>query len=178
MFPGELHIGGAGLARGYLQRPELTAEKFIPDPFSETGARLYKTGDLARYRADGNIEFLGRLDHQVKIRGFRIELGEIEAALAAQPAIREAVVLARGEGTERSNWWLTWCPRQAAKRHSAWPSCAAHCGRACPTIWCRRPGCFLPALPLTPNGKVDRKALPEPEREGSVAGSRRPPRRA
>jgi amino acid adenylation domain-containing protein len=93
---GELHIGGAGVARGYLNRPELTAEKFIPDPFSAApGARLYKTGDLARYRPDGNIEFLGRADHQVKIRGFRIELGEIEAALGQHPAVREAVVLAR-----------------------------------------------------------------------------------
>ena len=91
-----MHIGGAGVARGYLNRPELTAEKFIPDPFSaEPGARMYKTGDLARYRPDGNIEFLGRADHQVKIRGFRIELGEIEAALGQHPAVREAVVLAR-----------------------------------------------------------------------------------
>ena len=94
--PAELYIGGAGLARGYLNRPELTAEKFIPDPFSnEPGARLYQTGDLARYLPDGNIEFLGRLDHQVKIRGFRIELGEIETALNTYPAVREAVVVAR-----------------------------------------------------------------------------------
>ncbi|MCK9202746.1 MAG: amino acid adenylation domain-containing protein, partial [Gallionella sp.] len=92
---GELHIGGAGVARGYWQRPELTAEKFIPDPFQADGGRLYKTGDLARYRADGNIEFLGRLDHQVKIRGFRIELGEIEARLLEAPGISEAVVIAR-----------------------------------------------------------------------------------
>ncbi len=95
-IPGELHIGGVGLARGYLNRPELTAEKFIPNPFSgEPGSRLYKTGDLARYLPDGNIEFLGRMDHQVKIRGFRIELGEIEAILTRHPDVREAAVIAR-----------------------------------------------------------------------------------
>ena len=94
--PGELYIGGACLARGYLKRADLTAENFIPNPFSgEPGARLYKTGDLARYLPDGNIEFLGRIDHQVKIRGFRIELGEIEAVLRQHPAVRETIVLAR-----------------------------------------------------------------------------------
>ena len=165
--PGQLHIGGAGLARGYLNRPELTAEKFIPNPFSETaGERLYKTGDLARYRADGNIEFLGRLDHQVKIRGFRIELGEIEAALAAQPAIREAVVTARGEGTERQ--LVAYVVAQADGRATLNVTELRSALRASlpdymvPAAWV-----FLPALPLTPNGKVDRKALPEPEREGS-----------
>jgi amino acid adenylation domain-containing protein len=91
---GELYIGGDGLAQGYLNHPELTAEKFIPSPFSnEPGTRLYKTGDLARYQPDGNIEFLGRIDDQVKIRGFRIELGEIEAVLSQHPAVREAVVI-------------------------------------------------------------------------------------
>ncbi|MEG4280406.1 amino acid adenylation domain-containing protein [Microcoleus sp. MON1_C1] len=94
--PGELYIGGAGLARGYLNRPELTADRFIPNPFSnESGSRLYKTGDLARYLPDGNIEFLGRIDHQVKIRGFRIELGEIEASLQQHPDVRQAVAIAR-----------------------------------------------------------------------------------
>ena len=92
----ELYLGGEGLARGYLRRPELTAQKFIPNPFAtKPGARLYRTGDLARYLPDGNIEYLGRMDHQVKIRGFRIELGEIEAALAEHPIVRDVVVLMR-----------------------------------------------------------------------------------
>src|SRR5262249_51972817 len=93
---GELWVGGAGLARGYLRRPDLSAERFIPDPFSgEPGARLYRTGDRVCLRRDGELEFLGRLDHQIKIRGFRVEPGEIETALAAHPEVREAVVLAR-----------------------------------------------------------------------------------
>ena len=99
-LPGELHIGGVSLARGYLNRPELTADKFLHDPFSkEPNARIYKTGDLVRYRSDGYLEFLGRIDRQVKIRGFRIELGEIESALLAHPAIQEAVVLAPKDQT-------------------------------------------------------------------------------
>lgn len=94
--PGELYIGGQSLARGYFDHPDLTAEKFIPNPFSDKpDARLYKTGDLARYLPDGNIEFLGRIDYQVKIRGFRIELGEIEAVLAQHPCVQQTVVLAR-----------------------------------------------------------------------------------
>src|SRR5205085_1977301 len=96
--PGQLYIGGDGLARGYLNRSDMTAERFIPDPFSEApGARLYKTGDMACYRPDGVIEFLGRLDNQVKIRGFRIEMGEIEAVLSQHPSVRETVVIAQAD---------------------------------------------------------------------------------
>ena len=104
--PGELYIGGDGVGRGYLNRPELTAARFVPDPFSGiAGARLYRTGDLVRYLPDGNLEFLGRIDHQVKIRGYRIELGEIEAVLGQHPGVRDIVVVAREESTARTSTW-------------------------------------------------------------------------
>ncbi len=163
---GEMYVGGAGVARGYLDRPELTAERFIPDPYSqEPGARLYKTGDLARYLADGDLEYLGRIDHQVKIRGFRIELGEIEAVLAQHPAIREAVVLAQDS---------TGSDRLQQKRLVAY--LVAKQGEA-PSVSELRdflkvklpeymvPAAFvmLDALPLTENGKLDRRALPAPD---------------
>jgi amino acid adenylation domain-containing protein/non-ribosomal peptide synthase protein (TIGR01720 family) len=167
--PGELCIGGAGLARGYLQRPELTPERFIPHPFSEIpGARLYKTGDLARYRPDGNIEFLGRLDHQVKIRGFRIELGEIEAVLGGHPGVQEACVVVREDhpGEKRLVAYVV-------GKEGPTPS-----GNELREFLKERlpeymvPSAFLSleALPLTPNGKVDRKALPAPEGRGVAEG--------
>ena len=160
---GELHIGGAGVARGYLNRPELTAEKFIPDPFSAApGARLYKTGDLARYRPDGNIEFLGRADHQVKIRGFRIELGEIEAALGQHPAVREAVVLAQEDaaGEKRLVSYVVAdrepLPTTTDLRNFLKEKLPEY---MVPAVFV-----LLDALPLMPNGKVDRRALPAPDR--------------
>ncbi len=165
--PGHLHIGGVGLARGYLRRPDLTAERFVPDPFAEPGGRLYATGDLARLATDGAIDYLGRLDHQVKIRGFRIELGEIEAALDAHPAVRESVVVAaRGEGAGGGG------PRLVAYvvgvvGHGGEPPVVAELRASLRERLPEHmvPGAIvvLPAFPLTPSGKVDRKALPAPE---------------
>jgi amino acid adenylation domain-containing protein/non-ribosomal peptide synthase protein (TIGR01720 family) len=160
-LPGELHIGGVGLARGYLNRPELTAEKFIPHPFSqEPGARLYKTGDLARYLPDGNLEFLGRIDHQVKLRGFRIELGEVEAALGQHPAVREAVVLLREDdpGAKRLVAYL-------ATAQEPSPSISELRGflkERLPEYMIPSAFVMLEALPVTSSGKVDRRALPAP----------------
>ncbi len=158
---GELHVAGAGLARGYLNRPGLTAERFVA---TEGGERLYRTGDLARRTATGDIEYLGRIDHQVKLRGFRIELGEIEAQLLAQPEVREAVVLALGQGGDmqlvaylsaRTGWQI----EVAGLRARLAASLPEHMVPAVLMV--------LDALPLNANGKVDRKALPAPERAGS-----------
>ncbi|HEX6291276.1 MAG TPA: amino acid adenylation domain-containing protein, partial [Herpetosiphonaceae bacterium] len=168
-IPGDLYIGGDGLVRGYLNRPELTAERFIPNPFGgrphgAPGTRLYKTGDLARYRANGTIEYLGRVDTQVKIRGYRIEVGEIEAVLGEHPAVREAVVVARDDATSADS---------SAKRlvayvvpHETMPAM----NELRSFLEARLPGYMVPALimaldalPLTPNGKVDRSALPAPD---------------
>ncbi len=151
---GELCVGGAGVARGYLNRPGLSAERFVPDPFTQQpGARLYRSGDLARWR-DGHLEYLGRLDQQVKVRGFRIELGEIEAALTAHPQVAEAVVLARGQSLTA---WLV-APGQPALE-----DLRRHLARRLPDYMLPTTFVFLETLPLTGNGKVDRRALPEPE---------------
>jgi amino acid adenylation domain-containing protein len=158
--PGELHIGGIQLGRGYLKRPELTAEKFIPDPFGEQGARLYKTGDLARYLADGAIDFLGRIDHQVKVRGLRIELGEIEAALARHPAIREAVVLARAGGSAVGDVNLVaYLTIREGHPEPAPAELRALLGKDLPEYMVPAVFVVLDVLPLSPNGKADRKAL-------------------
>jgi amino acid adenylation domain-containing protein/thioester reductase-like protein len=157
--PGELHVGGVGLARGYWRRPELTAEKFIPDPFHR-GGRLYKTGDLARYLADGAVEFLGRLDHQVKVRGFRIELGEIEATLIQHPSVREAVVLARTEtGPPKLVAYIV-PPAGAAAPSTS--ELRAFLARRLPDYMVPAAFVALETMPLSANGKVDRKALPAP----------------
>ena len=158
---GELHIGGDGLARGYFNRPELTAEKFIPNPFQGTAnARLYKTGDLVRHRIDGTLEFLGRLDHQVKLRGFRIELGEIEVALARYPGVREAVVIVREDvpGDKRLVAYLV-SDQQAL---TIAPVREFLTGKL-PNYMLPSAVVRMDAMPLTPNGKVDRKALPAPD---------------
>ena len=155
---GELHIGGVQLARGYLQRPALTAERFIPNPFSsEPGARLYKTGDLVRYRADGTIEYLGRLDHQVKIRGFRIELGEIETVLSQYPQVSQAVVLARlsDRGDHQLVAYIVPHPAIALSVTEL----RAFLREKLPEYMVPAGFVELDTLPLTPNGKIDRKAL-------------------
>jgi amino acid adenylation domain-containing protein len=164
---GELHIAGAGVARGYLNRPELTAERFLADPFSDDAdARMYKTGDLGRWRPDGGIEYLGRNDFQVKIRGFRIELGEIEAKLAACPGVREAVVIAR-EDTPGDRRLVAYGVADDGAELSV-AELRERLSRELPEHM--MPGAFvrLAALPLTANGKVDRKALPAPD-QNSVA---------
>ncbi len=156
---GELHIGGAGVARGYLGRPDLTAERFVPDPFVP-GGRLYKTGDLARWRDDGSLEFLGRLDNQVKVRGFRIELGEIENALDTHPSVRATVAVAVADpgGDRRLVAYLV--PRADPPPAS---QLRRHLESRLPSYMVPSLFVILDAFPLTPNGKVDRTALMAPE---------------
>ncbi len=168
--PGELYVGGDGLAQGYLNRPELTAERFVPHPFSDKpGERLYRTGDLARYLPDGNVEILGRIDHQVKVRGFRIELGEIEAALAGHPAVKENVVVVREDapGDKRLVAYLVPAPEQTPTAREL----RRYLREQLPDYMVPSAFVTLTALPLTPNGKVDRKALPAPERERSAVST-------
>ena len=167
---GELHIGGAGLARGYLNRPELTAEKFIPNPIKENISllpsafcllpSLYKTGDLARYLPDGNIEYLGRIDNQVKLRGFRIELGEIESALSTHPQIQQTVVICREDspGNKRLVAYIVASESEVDKKELR-----RYLQSKLPEYMVPSVFVLLETLPLTPNGKIDRKALPAPD---------------
>jgi natural product biosynthesis luciferase-like monooxygenase protein len=158
---GELYIGGAGVVRGYLHRPELTAERFVPDPFAaEPGARMYRTGDLARFAEDGRVDFLGRLDHQVKIRGYRIELGEIESALLEHPSVREAVVVALDDGGGKR---LVGYVSKKPGLDLCTTSLRGSLRDRLPEYMVPSQIVVLAALPLTPNAKIDRKALPAPE---------------
>jgi amino acid adenylation domain-containing protein len=156
--PGELYIGGHGLARGYLNRPELTREKFIPAPFNVPGARLYKTGDLARYLSDGNIELLGRIDHQVKMRGFRIELEEIEAVLSQHPSVRQAVAVAQSDIPNEQRLVAYVVPKPGGS--PTFSELRSFLKATLPDYMLPSAVALLEALPLTPNGKINRRALP------------------
>jgi len=167
--PGELYIGGAGVARGYLHRPELTAEKFLHNPFSmDPDARFYRTGDLARYLPDGNLEFLGRIDHQVKIRGFRIELGEVEAAITKHPTVDKCVVVAREDtpGDRRLVAYVVAKSRQTFKSNDL----RSYLNERLPDFMAPSVFVQMDDLPLTPNGKIDRRALPIPEAKSVEIG--------
>jgi non-ribosomal peptide synthetase component F len=161
-LPGELVIGGAGVVRGYWQRPELTAERFLPDPFATArGARMYRTGDLARFLPDGRIECMGRVDHQVKIRGYRVELGEIEALLRAHDQVREAAVILREDtpGDQR----LVGYVRSVNGEEVPADTLKAWLRQQLPEFMVPSGFVNMAELPLTPNGKLDRKALPAPQ---------------
>ncbi len=161
---GELVIGGAGLARGYLRQPGLTAERFVPDPFGGDGERLYRTGDLTRWLPEGTLQFLGRVDQQVKIRGFRIELGEVESALGEHPAVRTAVVTTRPDATGVLSLVAYVVPRQTPM-----PNLRDDLSQRLPEHMVPSVVMEITELPLTPNGKVDHDALPEPDHDQMAA---------
>ncbi|HEX7865348.1 MAG TPA: non-ribosomal peptide synthetase, partial [Variovorax sp.] len=162
-FVGELCIGGHGLARGYLRQPELSAERFVPDPFDGPDDRLYRTGDLARWLPDGTVEFIGRRDGQVKIHGHRIETGEVEAAILSHPAVQSCAVVARPDpgGQLRLVAYLV----ARSEKKISWEALRAHLGERLPAAMVPTAQVWLAQLPVTANGKLDRKALPEPAGE-------------
>ena len=167
--PGELHIGGNGLARGYLNRPELTAEKFIANPFTDDAlSRLYKTGDLARYLPDGNIEFLGRIDNQVKLRGYRIELGEIEGVLNQHVHVRASMVVMREDtpGDKRLVAYIT------ADGELNLEEVRSRLSAMLPDYMVPSAFVRLHSFPLNSNGKIDRVALPPPDQSRPELGQR------
>ncbi|MFJ8147806.1 amino acid adenylation domain-containing protein [Streptomyces sp. NPDC096048] len=171
---GELYVGGTGVARGYANRPDLTAERFLPDPFGPPGARVYRTGDRVRRRADGNVEFLGRYDDQVKIRGYRVELGEVRAVLAGHPAVREAflTVHASDNGEQQLVAYYVAEPQPGTDPGPGGDlagTLAAHCARLLPDYMVPAVWTPLDALPLNANGKVDRRALPAPGTDSGPA---------
>jgi acyl carrier protein len=155
-----LYIAGVNLARGYQARPSLTAERFVANPYGAPGARMYRSGDLARWRADGAIDYLGRLDHQVKLRGLRIELGEIETVLVGHEAVREAVVIAQDD--KLIGYWVGDACDEAALKF--------HLGQHVPEYMVPWRLMQVPAMPLSANGKLDRKQLPQPEGQGAPSG--------
>ncbi len=166
--PGELYLGGVGISRGYLGRPDLTAERYVPDPFARTtGERLYKTGDLVRYLPDGELEYLGRLDHQVKVRGFRVELGEIEAVLLAHLEIQDAAVLALGEGGDRR--LVAYLVAREGHVVPEFAELRSYLKEKLPDYMVPTVAVALESLPLTPNGKIDRRALARIQPERAVA---------
>ncbi|HEX8147545.1 MAG TPA: AMP-binding protein, partial [Pyrinomonadaceae bacterium] len=174
---GEAYVGGAGVARGYLNRPGLTAERFIPDPFSaEPGARLYRTGDAARYRGDGEVEFVGRLDGQVKVRGYRVELGEVEAALASHAAVRDVVVMARDDEQGGPKQLVAYVVADQSRPAPAAAELREHAREQLPDYMTPSAFVLLEEMPLTPNGKVDRRALPAPYQVEAEQGAAADPR--
>ena len=159
---GELYIGGAGLAKGYLNRPDLTEEKFVSNPFTpDPGARIYRTGDLVRYRSDGQIEYFGRIDHQVKVRGHRIELGEIESVLGAHPAVRQSAVIVREDVVGDKRITAYYIP--TSKPTPSVSELLAHMKAYLPDYMLPSGFISLDEFPLTPNGKINRIVLPAPD---------------